>query len=119
MLQFADEMIERWRKDPEKCGTLEGLARLVELALKLGRQASGMPLETKEIKGEIKATLEVEWEIALKKIYGRPDGPKVIDVECQGPEEEGQMSEVSGQMSGVRGQQSGGSGKENNQEKGK
>ena len=30
--------------------------------------------EVKEVKTEIKATLEVEWEVALKKVYGQARG---------------------------------------------
>jgi len=81
LLKLADRILDQWEAHPERCSTLEGLARVTELALKLGRQASGMPLETKEVKTEIKATIEVEWEIALKKIYGRKEAEKVIDVE--------------------------------------
>ena len=47
------------------CGLLawlEGLARLGEVFVKLGRLASGMPTEIKEVSGEFKATLSVEWE---------------------------------------------------------
>jgi hypothetical protein len=92
LLKLADRILDQWEEHPERCGTLEGLARVTELALKLGRQASGMPLETKEVKTEIKATIEVEWEIALKKIYGRPAGEtneRVIDV---GPVTSDQLS---------------------------
>jgi hypothetical protein len=90
-LETLREGLQRWKADKKRSGTLEGLARLGEVFMKLGRAASGMPMETKEITGEIKATLEVEWEIALKKIYGRPEGqagnaPAIVDVEEVRPE---------------------------------
>ena len=60
----------------------EGMARMLELAFKLKQFATGMPSEIKEVTGEVKATLSIEWEDALKKVYG---GPKpagaVVDTE--------------------------------------
>jgi hypothetical protein len=116
LVRLADRLLEEWEKHPEKRGTLEGLARIMELGVRLGRQASGMPLETKEIKGEIKATLEVEWEIALKKIYGRGASEtreineKVIDVESKEAAVRSQMANQSLLTSAPTG---------NNKEKGK
>ena len=82
-LELAQRAIARWRKNENKCGTLEGIARLLELASRLGRLASGMPTESVEVTGEIKATLEIEWELALKKVYGvaKPARP-VVEVEA-------------------------------------
>ena len=60
----------RWEKNKAKCGTLEGIARLLELATKLGRLAAGMPTEVKEVNTTVKATIDVEWEIAIRKAYG-------------------------------------------------
>lgn len=42
LIALADEMIARWEKNKAKCGTLEGIARVLELATKLGRLAAGM-----------------------------------------------------------------------------
>src|SRR5262245_49372726 len=47
LIALADEMIARWEKNKLKCGTLEGIARVLELATKLGRLAAGMPTEVK------------------------------------------------------------------------
>ena len=50
LIALADEMIARWEKNKTKCGTLEGIARLLELATKLGALAAGMPTEVKEVR---------------------------------------------------------------------
>jgi hypothetical protein len=82
-LELAQRLIERWRKNEHKCGTAEGIARLLELVHKLGRSATGMPIQTLTVSGEIKATLEVEWEVALKKVYGKAQPTvTVVDVEA-------------------------------------
>jgi uncharacterized protein len=91
LIALADEMIARWEKNKVKCGTLEGIARVLELATKLGRLAAGMPTEVKEVHTNVTGTVELEWEIALRRAYGpvgerRPEvrGQKteVVDVEA-------------------------------------
>ena len=91
--ELALEGIHRWKAQKNRAGSLEGLARLGEVFVKLGRLASGMPTEVKEVKTEIKATLEVEWEVALKKVYGRREDAKVIEAEVVNPKTEGPKSE--------------------------
>jgi hypothetical protein len=87
LLELAREAIQRWRDNPKRCGTLEGIGRLLELASKLGRLASGMPTDVKEVKGEFSGTLDVDWEIAIRKAYGgKAEGENrkaetVVDVE--------------------------------------
>jgi len=87
LIALADEMIARWEKNKAKCGTLEGIARVLELATKLGRLAAGMPTEVKEVNTTVKATIDVEWEVAIRKAYGakvesQPAQPAaVVDVE--------------------------------------
>ena len=82
MIALADEVIARWEKNKNKCGTLEGIARLLELATKMGRLAAGLPTEVKEVNTTMKATIDVEWEIAIRKAYGVADKPApVVDVE--------------------------------------
>jgi len=80
--ELALEGIRRWKASDKRVGSLEGLARLGEVFVKLGRLASGMPTEIKEVSGEVKATLSIEWENALKKVYGgkKPAGV-VVDAE--------------------------------------
>ena len=56
----------------------EGMARMLELAFKLKQFAAGMPSEIKEVTGEVKATLSIEWEDALKKVYGGKKAAGVV-----------------------------------------
>jgi len=85
LIALADEMLARWEKNKAKCGTLEGIARVLELATKLGRLAAGMPTEVKEVNTTMKATIDVEWEIAIRKAYAVKESPAnepaVVDVE--------------------------------------
>ena len=69
LIALADEMLSRWEKNKAKCGTLEGIARVLELATKLARLAAGMPTEVKEVNSTMKATIDVDWEIAIRKAY--------------------------------------------------
>jgi hypothetical protein len=87
LLELAQEVLKRWRSKPEKCGTLEGLARLHDLASKLGRLATGMPTDRTEVTNEVHTTIDLEWEIALKRVYTKadvrpPNDAPVIDVEA-------------------------------------
>ena len=84
LIALADEMIQRWEANPKKCGTLEGIARVLELASKLGRLAAGMPTEIKEVNTTLTATIDVEWEIAIRKAYGVAVPGTVVDVETVG-----------------------------------
>lgn len=87
LIALADEMLARWEKNKAKCGTLEGIARVLELATRLGRLAAGMPTEVKEVNTTMKATIDVDWEIAIRKAYaakaesGEPNAATVVDVE--------------------------------------
>ena len=56
----------------------EGMARMLELAFKLKQFAAGMPSEVKTVSMEVTGKIDVEWEIALRKVYG---GAEVVDVE--------------------------------------
>ncbi len=75
LIALADEMLARWEKNKATCGTLEGIARVLELATKLGRLAAGMPTEVKEVNTTLTATVDVEWEIAIRKAYGQVAAP--------------------------------------------
>lgn len=85
LIALADEILARWEKNKAKCGTLEGIARILELASKLGRLAAGMPTDVKEVNTTMTATIDVDWEVAIKKAYGvaAPPGndPAIVDVE--------------------------------------
>ena len=85
LIALADEMLSRWEKNKAKCGTLEGIARVLELATKLARLAAGMPTEVTEVNTTMKATIDVDWEIAIRKAYGpKPAAGAVVEVEEAG-----------------------------------
>jgi len=56
--------------------TLSDIARILEVASKLGRLASGMATDHVELTGEDGGPIQVELQAALKKIYG----DEVVDV---------------------------------------
>lgn len=95
LIALADEMLARWEKNKAKCGTLEGIARVLELATKLGRLAAGMPTDVKEVNTTMTATVDVDWEIAIRKAYQQVAAPQagapapneetVVDVEEVNP----------------------------------
>ena len=76
LVELANRLLARWR-DSDKCGTLEGVARILELASKLGRLATNMPTDKTEITGEDGGPIRVELEAALRKVYG-----EVVDVDA-------------------------------------
>ncbi len=78
LLTLADLVIDRWRRNPNKAGTLEGIARVIELASKLARAASGMALEPLM---EPAPAVHFEVNVALDKVYGQPrPGEVVVEV---------------------------------------
>jgi len=77
----------------------EGMARMLELAFKLKQFAAGMPSEIKEVNTNINATIDVDWEIAIRKAYQQaepapisPAAPAIVDAEIVAslPASEGQ-----------------------------
>jgi hypothetical protein len=59
---------EQWQKAGRTPGW-EGMARMLELAFKLKQFAAGMPSEIKEVNTNITTTIDVDWEIAIRKAY--------------------------------------------------
>jgi hypothetical protein len=92
-LALAREIIARWKTPDEKgrlrCGSLEGIARLLDLASKLGRLSSGLSLDPADHdKLAVEdAALMIQIDVALDKIYGvaappvTGPVPVVVDVE--------------------------------------
>jgi hypothetical protein len=82
-LELARAAIGRWKANEKRCGSLEGIARLLELASKLGRLASGLATDKTEITGEDGGPIRLELEAALKKVYGAEVPPPIfVDVEA-------------------------------------
>jgi hypothetical protein len=80
LLELAREAIIRWKENERKYGTLEGIARLLELASKLGRLSCGMATDKTEKVVEETRTLSVEFKAAIEKIYGQPVPPQFVEV---------------------------------------
>jgi hypothetical protein len=69
LMEIADRFIERW----ENCSRIPGMESVVkcmDLAFKLKQFAAGMPAEIKEVNTNVSGVVELDWEMALKKIYG-------------------------------------------------
>jgi len=64
-LKRQEEIREQEWEMHEKC-----ISRILEVASKLGRLASGMACDRTEVTGEGGGPVRVELEVALKKIYG-------------------------------------------------
>lgn len=66
-----------------KGATLGDVARLLELASKLGRLAAGMATDKTEVTGEDGGPIRVELSAALDKVYGQAEpAPHVVDVDA-------------------------------------
>ncbi|HOC55681.1 MAG TPA: hypothetical protein PKI20_08680 [Verrucomicrobiota bacterium] len=82
LVDLAWEIVRRWRARPDRCGSLEGLARLLDLMSTLGRRACEVATDRKEVVGRVEGSLRIEIETALDKIYGKPIPGEVVDVEA-------------------------------------
>ena len=80
LVKLAEKIIARWEGNEKKCGTLEGIARMLELASKLGRLASGMEGDGANGGGKDCPAVRVEVSLALEKIYGAPLPCELADV---------------------------------------
>ena len=80
LVKLAELVISRWEANAHKLGTLEGIARILELASKLGRMASGMEGDGSD-RGKNGPAVRVEVTLALEKIYGQPLPGEVVDVQ--------------------------------------
>jgi len=83
LIALAREAIERWKKNPARCGTLEGIARLLDLASKLGRVSSGLALEPEDKPVEDDGAFMIQIDLAIEKIYGPVLPPAVVEVESK------------------------------------
>lgn len=61
---------------------LADIARMLEIASKLGRLATGLGTDGERRKGDDLPTVRVEVTVALEKIYGEPLPGEVVDVEA-------------------------------------
>ena len=84
-LRLANEAMDRWEANEAKYGSLEGIARLLELSSVLGRRSRGMPLQVREEPPQLPAApvISIEFRAAIEKVYGQPVPPQFIDVEAK------------------------------------
>ena len=81
-IDLAREAIARFKDNTRKSGTLEGIARLLELASKLGRLSCDMATDKTEKTVDEVRTISVEFKAAIEKIYGQPVPREFVDVEA-------------------------------------
>lgn len=93
-LRLANEAMDRWEANEHKYGSLEGIARLLELASVLGRRSRGMPLQVKDEPPPPQSApaISIEFIAAIEKIYGQPVPRQFIDVEAK-PVQPAQLTE--------------------------
>jgi len=75
---------------------LGDIARMLEIASKLGRLATGLGTDGERRKDDAGPAVRVEVTVALEKIYGEPLPGEVVDVEAV---EEKQKVEIGKQKS--------------------
>jgi len=73
LIALAQDFRARWR-DSDRLPDFGALIRAIELAFKLKQFAAGMPSEIKEVNTTMKATIDMDWEIAIRKAYAHPEG---------------------------------------------
>ncbi len=78
-IEAARKALAKFMEKDKVFATLADIARMLEVASKLGRLATGMPTDKTEITGEDGGPIRVEITAALDKIYG-----KVVDAEVVG-----------------------------------
>lgn len=76
LIAAGRKVLEKF-KEGNRGATLGDVARALDIASKLGRLASGLATDKTEVTGEDGGPIRVEFEAALKKIYG-----DVVDVEA-------------------------------------
>lgn len=74
---------------------LADIARILEVASKLGRMASGLATEHVEHTGEDGGPIRVELTAALNKIYGEPLPGEVVDAEVVSQPERRRIGETA------------------------
>ena len=84
----AERGLKAFMEREKVYANLSDIARMLEVASKLGRLAAGMATDRTEITGEDGGPIRVELSAALNKIYG-----DVVDVECTSPRPSPQSGE--------------------------
>ena len=90
----AKKAFEAFMAREKVYANLADIARMLEVASKLGRLASGLATDKTELTGEDGGAIRVEFEAALKKVYGRRG--QVVDVEAAPPNSQAQIADSQG-----------------------
>jgi len=90
MLNLTADLKQRWRESDRVPG-FDSVVHGVDLGVKLLQFAAGIPSEIKQVNTTIRAKLDVDWENALRKVFGPPPPPPgaIVDVEAL-PVQEGE-----------------------------
>ncbi|MFN7139278.1 MAG: hypothetical protein ACK4UN_08065 [Limisphaerales bacterium] len=86
LMKQCDALLALWKKASRPPG-FESLIRGIELAFKLKQFAAGLPSEVKEVHQTFDGKLEIEWEVALRKAYGKPETVVTVEPEALPPKE--------------------------------
>jgi len=77
----AKRGLDEYLKREKVYANLADIARMLEIASKLGRLATGLGTDGERRKGDDLPTVRVEVTVALEKIYGEPLPGEVVDAE--------------------------------------
>ena len=77
----AKRGLDEYLKREKVYANLADIARMLEIASKLGRLATGLGTDGERRKGDDLPAVRVEVTVALEKIYGEPLPGEVVDVE--------------------------------------
>ncbi len=75
LLDTASALLRRVRHRPGLDASLAEVSRMLDLASRLGRLATGLQTDKTEIAGKVDLSLRLQLESSLKRIYGPPAPP--------------------------------------------
>jgi hypothetical protein len=81
----AERAFKAFMEREKVYANLADIARILEVASRLGRLASGMATDKTEVTGEDGGPIQVELTAALNKIYGQAEPAPTVDVETVPP----------------------------------
>jgi hypothetical protein len=90
----AKKGLDAYMEREKVYANLADIARMLEIASKLGRLATGLGTDGERRKGDELPTVRVEVRVALEKIYGEPLPGEVVDVEEIGKQKAESRNEI-------------------------
>ena len=85
-IEAAERGLKAYMDREKVYANLADIARILEVASKLGRLAAGMATNRTEVTGEDGGPIQVELAAALNKIYGQAEpGPHFSDTKTEPP----------------------------------